>query len=102
MDKGKKTDTGKRPVFPVVSLLLGILSLVAWLIPTLGIPITVLGLIIGVQTLRGVGMPDLRREEKGMAAAAVVLCGLGLLATVGNFAYRAYLVATGQRFSQPR
>lgn len=102
MGVSNKTDTEKRPVFPVVSLLLGILSIFAWLIPTLGLPITLLGLIIGVQTLRGVGMPNLRRVEKGMAVAAVVLCSLGLLATIGNFAYRAYLVVTGQRFSQPR
>lgn len=95
-------DTGKKPVFPLVSLLLGMVSLVAWLIPTLGLPISALGLIIGVQTLRGVGMPNLQRADKGLAVAGVVLCSLGLFASVGNIAYRAYLVATGQRFSQPR
>ena len=95
-------DKGKKPVFPVVSLLLGILSLGAWLIPTIGFPISLLGLIIAVQTVRGVGMSDLRREDKALAVAGGVMCSLGLLASVGNFAYRTYLVVTGQRFSKYR
>lgn len=95
MAPGKKTDTGKRPIFPLVSLLLGILSLVAWRLPGLGLGINLLGLIMGVQTLRGVGIPDLRPEEKRLAVAGVVLCGLGLFASIGYFAYRMYLVAAG-------
>jgi hypothetical protein len=91
---GKKPNAGKRPAFPLISLLLGILSLVAWRLPGLGLGINLLGLIMGVQTLRGVAMPDLRHEEKRLALAGVVLSGLGLFASVGYFAYRMYLVVT--------
>lgn len=52
---------------------LGCVSLLVWLIPILGLPITILGLVLGGMGLNG--------PAKNKAAVGVVLSGVGLLLT---------------------
>jgi hypothetical protein len=77
------------PGMPVASLVLGILSLVLWLLPILGLPASIAGMVFGVNALK--------RSDKGLAIAAVVLCSIGLVLSAANAAIGAYLGATGQR-----
>lgn len=73
---------------PVLSLVLGILGLFAWIIPLFGLPITITGLVYGIKALKGL--------KRGMALAGVILCSLGLAASAVNAIVGAYMGATGQ------
>lgn len=72
----------------IASLVLGIVGLVAWYLPVIGYPVTIVGLVMGVM-----GMKSSRR---GMAIAGVVLSALGLLITIINSALGVYMALTGQ------
>lgn len=73
---------------PIASLVLGILGLIFWLLPILGLPMTITGLVFGVKALKG--------EKKGLAMAGVILCVIGIFLSSVNAAWGAYLGATGQ------
>ena len=62
----------------VTSLVMGILGLIAWIIPFFGLPITIIGLFCGFSGLSGNG--------RGMAIAGIILCFLGLILSVINTA----------------
>ena len=72
----------------IASMVLGICGLLAWLLPCIGLPATVTGLILGILSRRG--------TARGMAVAGIVLCSIGLALTAINAGYGAYLGATGQ------
>jgi hypothetical protein len=55
----------KEPGKPVVSLVLGLVGLVAWVVPIAGLPITIVGLVVGAKALK--------RARRGMAVAGTVL-----------------------------
>ncbi len=63
----KKFDKGKKEQ-SIAALVLGITSLVFWIIPFLGLPIGVTGLILGI-----IGV----RENKDFAKAALVCSAIG-------------------------
>lgn len=71
------------------ALVLGILSLIFWIIPLLGLPIAIIGLILGI-----IGVKDNRK----LALAALICSIIGLVLTVGNAAIGMYMGATGQLF----
>ena len=73
---------------PVGSFVLGILGLVFWLLPILGLPVTITGLVFGIKALKG--------EQRGLAIAGVILCCLGIFLSAANAALGAYLSFTGQ------
>lgn len=70
------------------SLVLGIIGMLAWIIPLFGLPITVVGLILGIK-----GLPTVKHTR---AVVGIVLCSIGLLFTIINASIGAYLGATGQ------
>ena len=74
----------------IASMVLGIVGLVAWLIPLFGAPITIIGLVLGIYGLRS--------SNRGMATAGVIMCIIGLVATTVNASIGAYLGCTGQLF----
>lgn len=73
----------------VAALVLGILSLIFWLIPLLGLPIAIIGLIMSI-----IGVKDHRKY----AMAALICSIIGLVFAIGNAAIGAYMGATGQLF----
>lgn len=77
-----------QPGKPVASLVLGIIGLLAWFIPLIGLSVIIPGLVFGIKALK--------RRENGMAIAGVVLCSIGLLLCTINFVWGAYLGVTGQ------
>ena len=79
-----------RPAYAITSITLGGVSLLAWCLPILGLPISVLGIIFGIT-----GRDTSRR---GLATCGLVLSFVGLLASVANAAIGAYLGYTQQLF----
>lgn len=75
----------------IISLILGIIGLIAWALPILGAIVTIVGLILGV---KGRGT-----NHKKLATAGIVLCIIGLFATVVNGAIGSYKGATGTLFN---
>jgi len=70
------------------SLCLGLFGLLAWFLPIIGLPTTITGLVLGIKSVNG--------PRRGMATAGIVLCIIGLVASIANAAIGAYLGATGQ------
>ena len=73
---------------PGWALGLGIAAMIFWIIPLLGFPIAIVGLVFGIKALSG--------SKQGMAITATVLCSISLFLSVPNMAGGAYLAATGQ------
>ena len=72
------------------SFTLGFVNLLLWLIPLLGFPGTIVGLIMGILGLQS--------TYRGKAIAGIVLCSICLLLTLINSIIGAYLGATGKLF----
>lgn len=67
----------------LASLILGLISIIAWIIPLFGIPIAIIGIIMGVMGRKS--------SKKGMATAGLVLSIIFLLASIANAGLGAYL-----------
>lgn len=74
----------------IASFVLGIFSLLAWLYPICGLPMSILALIFGIISINS--------SKRGLAIAGIVLSVIGLVLAIGNAAIGAYLGYTGQLF----
>jgi len=72
----------------IASLVLGIFGVFAWLIPLIGYPVTIIGLILGIKGRKS--------DKRGMATAGMVLSIIFLVLSIINSAIGAYMGATGQ------
>lgn len=72
----------------ITSLILGILGLIVWLLPIIGFPIIIVGLVLGIC--------GRNKGGKGMATAGIVLCIITLILTTANSAIGAYKGYHGQ------
>ena len=72
----------------IASLIVGIVSLGAWLVPICGLPLSILGLILGI-----LGRASSRRK---MAIAGIVICSISLVLGIANGAIGAYVSVTDQ------
>ena len=72
------------------SLVLGIISLIVWLIPLFGYPVSIVGLVMGFYGIKS--------EKKSLGTAGLILSIIGLVLCVANSAIGAYMGATGQLF----
>lgn len=72
----------------IASLVLGILGMIAWFIPIIGLPIVVVGLTLGILSRKS--------SRKGLALAGIILSSIGLALTLINGGIGAYMGATGQ------
>ncbi len=68
----------------IISLVLGIIGLAAWFVPPIGLPITLLGMLLGVQGLKS--------HRRRVALAGTILAGIGLLASAVNAIMGAFLM----------
>jgi uncharacterized membrane protein len=68
------------------SLVLGILSLFTWLLPILGFPITICGLVIGIIAVVKV------ESRNGKSIAGLVMSSIGFVLTMVNFILGALMV----------
>ena len=67
----------------IAGLVLGITSLLAWLLPLLGYPVSIVGIIKTTKRKKS--------EKKNIAIVGLVLSIIGLVLTLGNSAYGVYL-----------
>jgi Na+/H+ antiporter NhaD/arsenite permease-like protein len=58
------------------ALTLGIVGLFTWIIPFLGFPVSVVGIILATMAIL------IRKEHKNRALAGLVLCVLGLIGNI--------------------
>lgn len=72
------------------SFVLGIIGLIAWLIPLFGLPITIVGLCLGASAMS--------QDETGTAKKGKVMCIIGLVLTVVNMFGGAILAVSGRMF----
>jgi hypothetical protein len=70
------------------SLVLGIIGMVAWFIPIIGLPIQIVGLLFCIKAKHS--------TKSGHATAGIVLCIIGLVFSIVNASIGAYMGATGQ------
>ncbi|MDE6103503.1 MAG: hypothetical protein K2F60_03145 [Oscillospiraceae bacterium] len=68
----------------IAALVIGILGLIAWILPILGYPVTIVGIIMGSMGAKS--------EKRNISIAGIVLSVIGLLCTLGNSAYGIFLV----------
>jgi hypothetical protein len=85
---GEVTVAEKTSGKALASLILGVIGLLAWCLPILGLPITITGIVLASKSLR--------TRSRGLAIAGLILCIVGLVFSVINMAWGAYLGATGQ------
>lgn len=71
----------------VAGLVLGVVGVVAWLLPVAGAPIGILGLVLSIKGLQS--------QQRRVAIAGTALCGLGIGLTVIKWAVRAYQGVAG-------
>jgi len=69
-------------------MVLGIIGLIFWCVPILGLPITITGMV-----LSKLGM---RSTNRGQALAGMIMSIIGLFFSIVNGAWGAYLAATGR------
>lgn len=62
----------------IASMVLGIVSLVAWLLPICGGPVAIVGLILGIIAWNS--------AQHNKAVAGVVMCAISIVATIINAA----------------
>ncbi|MDR0500358.1 MAG: DUF2510 domain-containing protein [Coriobacteriales bacterium] len=67
-------ENAKNRNFAVVSLVLGLVGIFSWCLPIAGFPISVIGLIMGINGRKS--------NRKGMATAGIVLCSIFLFLTI--------------------
>ena len=70
------------------SFVLGIIGLVAWFLPIVGAPVTIVGLVFGIKGRAS--------AKSGLAVAGITLSIIGLVLTVVNASIGAYTGVTGQ------
>ena len=71
----------------IASLVLGIIGLLGWCLPLCGLPLTIVGLILGIMDLKG--------PKRNLAIWGIVLCGIGLLLSVINGIIGAVMAING-------
>ena len=76
---------------PIASLVLGIVSLFLWLVPLLGLPVSVCGLVFSIKALK-------TGNNKGMAMAGLIMAAIGLGLVLVNGIFGAIMGASGQYF----
>lgn len=69
-------------------LVLGIISMILWILPILGLPLSICGLVVSIKAQN--------KGASGKATAGIILCIIALVLTIINAAIGAYLGATGQ------
>jgi len=75
---------GNERIMAIASLVIGVINLCAWFIPICGIPLSLVGIVLGF-----LGMKD--ETQKTFAIIGIALCAIGLILGCGNAAYGAYL-----------
>ena len=71
-----------------IGFILGLLSIIVWLLPLIGFPVTIVGIIFSIKGLSS--------SNRRLAMLGLILSTFGVVATIANAAIGAYMGATGQ------
>ena len=82
----------RKPGFGVAALVLGIVGVLAWIIPIIGLPVGIIALVLGI-----IG---LKKSSKGMSIVGIVLGIICLVLTIINSAIGAYQGYHGEAWFQ--
>ena len=74
--------------FSIASLALGVISLCGWVLPCLGIPLTIAGIVLGIIGIK-------KNALKPMAIVGIILNALMLIAGLVNAIFGAVIGASG-------
>ena len=74
----------------IASMVLGIVGFIAWCLPLVGFPVTIVGLVLGIL--------GIKKGGKGMAIAGIIMSSITLVLTLINSIWGAYLWMTGQLY----
>jgi hypothetical protein len=85
-------NTKKEAGMAIASLILGIIGIIAWIIPIIGLPIGIAALVLGIL--------GIKRSSKGMSIAGIVLAVICLVLTIINSAIGAYQGYRGEAWFQ--
>jgi len=66
----------------VASMVLGCIGMIAWFLPIIGLPIQIVGIVLGVKGKKS--------SKSGIAVAGLVLSIIGLVLTIANASIGAY------------
>ncbi|UOE96199.1 MULTISPECIES: DUF4190 domain-containing protein [Bacillaceae] len=83
----EQVDSNKHSGKAIASLVLGLVAIIFWLIPLFGIPITIVGLVLGIIARKS--------NKRGMAIAGIILSSIFLLLSLINAVLGAILVLSG-------
>lgn len=72
VEENQKKSSGKA----TASLILGIISLVAWLLPLIGYPVSIVGLCLGIS--------NVKKEKDTFSKVGIILSAIGLGITAIN------------------
>lgn len=72
----------------VTSMVLGIVSLAFFCIPYLALPVGIVGLILGIVSIKG------HKDGKGMAIAGIIMSSVGIVIAVIFLIYTCFIVNT--------
>ncbi len=68
--------TPNRPGLAIASLVLGLITLIAWCLPICGAPLAIAGIITGILGLNS--------TNRGLAIAGLIIASLGLILSIVN------------------
>ena len=74
----------------IASMVLGIVGFIAWCLPLVGFPVTIVGLVLGIL--------GIKKGGKGMAIAGIIMSSITLVLTLINSIWGAYLGMTVQLY----
>ena len=74
----------------IASMVLGIVGFIAWCLPLVGFPVTIVGLVLGIL--------GIKKGGKGMAIAGIIMSSITLVLTLIKSIWGAYLGMTGQLY----
>ncbi len=83
---------GNEGTYAAVSLMTGVVSLCAWLLPLCGGPLSIAAIVLGYLALKD-------PSRKTLAIAGMAMGVIGIIATCINGAVGAYMSLTGQTFN---
>ncbi len=82
----------RKPGFGIAAFVLGIVGLLAWIIPIIGLPVGVIALVLGI-----IG---LKKNSRGMSITGIILGSICLVLTIINSAMGAYQGYHGEAWFQ--
>jgi|GEM_PF-5992105 len=70
------------------AVIIGVISLIAWIIPIIGIPLSLFSLIVGIISLNS-------SRRRDMARASITLGVIGLFLSIIYIIFIIYIISTG-------